>query len=75
MTASEATAQGFHPLAGPFNAEEADMLNAVVRDLRRGGISYELITEPGGTSVWRAGWVGTPRRALTNKPKLIPRTY
>jgi hypothetical protein len=75
MTATEATAQGFHPLAGPFTAAEGKLRDAVIADLKRGGIAYKLVSEIGGTSVWRAGWVGTPRRALTNKPKLIPRTY
>lgn len=73
MTASEATAQGFHPLAGPFNAAEGKLRDAVVRDMKRGGIPYQLVDEIGGVSVWRRGWVGSPKRALTNKPKLIPR--
>jgi hypothetical protein len=57
MTASEATAQGFHPLAGPFNAAEGKLRDAVVRDMKRGGIPYQLVDEIGGTSVWRKGWI------------------
>jgi hypothetical protein len=71
MTADEATAQGFHPLAGPFNAAEGKLRDAVVRDMKRGGIPYQLVDEIGGTSVWRKGWIEAPdlTRSITNRTR------
>ncbi len=59
MTAATAAAEGFRPLTAPyFVKKESAMLNAVVEDLKRGGIEFTLIeTAPGRTEVWRRGWV------------------
>jgi len=53
------TADLFRPLAGPFTASEAWIIDRIMADLRRGNIASEVRVLPNGErEVWRstAGW-------------------
>jgi len=53
------TSDLFHPLAGPFYANDSWMMALIIADLRRGGITHQVRVMPDGSKeIWRSveGW-------------------
>lgn len=57
LTETEARQQGYHPLAGPYEAHEKLWLNRVISDMKQGAIDFVIVMENFknifGPSVWR----------------------
>lgn len=58
MTRFEATRAGFHPLTTGYRLpDEQWMLDNVLADMRRGGITHVLVKQKGSVAVWRGGFL------------------
>lgn len=57
LTEAEARQQGYHPLAGPYEAHEKQSLGRVIADMEQGAIDFVVVMENFkniyGPSIWR----------------------
>ena len=66
ISPQEAAARGFTALTTGFHDSEAALLEAVLGNLRRGGIPFVLVTVGHGVrEVWRLGRVQMPDPTLS----------
>lgn len=54
ITIEQAIAGGLRPLTSPCSKGELWIIENVLSDMRRGGITAAVVTVPGGVEVWRA---------------------